>query len=110
MNVQQSRTRAKRVRSKLRSVSSNPRLSVFRSNSHIWAQVIDDQKGQTLASASDAKLKGTKTERAAAVGQAIATQALKQGIKRVVFDRGPYRFHGRVKALADAAIKQGLKI
>lgn len=111
-----------RTRRRLRAVSNRPRLTVFRSNLHIWAQLIDDQTGKTLASANSKtilsrasssnkeKTKATKLERAHTVGLAIAEAALKQGIKQAVFDRGPYRFHGRVKALAEAAKSQGLII
>ncbi len=103
--------RALRVRSKIRKVSQYPRLSIYRSNAHIWAQIIDDKSGKTLLSASDSKLtKGTKSERAELVGQKIAELALKENIKQVVFDRGAYRFHGRVKALASSARKAGLTI
>lgn len=105
------KTRALRVRRQIRAVSTYPRLTVFRSNVHIWAQVVDDQKGLTLASASDSALKkGTKTEKAQAVGQALAENLLKQGVKQVVFDRGGYRFHGRVKSLAEAVRAQGVTI
>jgi large subunit ribosomal protein L18 len=110
MNTKQTRTRALRVRRKLAAVSSRPRLTIFRSNVHIWAQVIDDTKGQTLVAASDQDLKGSKTERAQKVGENLATLALKKGIKQVVFDRGPYHYHGRVKALAEAARTKGLVI
>lgn len=103
--------RAKRTRRHIRAVSSLPRLSVFRSNAHISAQVIDDSKGLTLGSASDLTIKaGTKSEKAAAVGTEIAKLMLKAGVKRVVFDRGGYRFHGRVKALAEGARAAGLTI
>jgi len=91
------------------------RLSVFRSGKHIYAQLIDDSKGQTLAAASSldadvkGKVKSTSTvEAAKAVGEAIALKAKKANVKEVVFDRGGYLFHGRVKALADAAREQGL--
>ncbi len=86
-----------------------PRLSVYRSNQHIAAQVIDDVKQITLASASDKGMKGTKLERAQAVGASLAQLAVKKKINHVVFDRGWYRFHGRVKALADGAKKGGLQ-
>lgn len=104
--------RKNRIRTKLRAVSSEPRLTVFRSNEYIWAQVIDDAKGVTLASSSDKSLKLTKEaklEKAAKVGENIAEQALAKKIKKVVFDRGAYRYHGRVKALAEAARKKGLQ-
>ncbi len=92
------------------------RLSVFRSSKHIYAQVIDDTKGQTLAAASSiekAMREGMKTganiNSAKAVGKLLAERALQKGIKDVVFDRGGYRYHGRIKALADAAREGGLK-
>jgi large subunit ribosomal protein L18 len=86
-----------------------PRLSVFRSSQHIYAQVIDDSTGQTIAAAGSQKLKtGSKSDTAAAVGKAIAEAALAKGVKQVIFDRGSFKFHGRVKALADAAREGGL--
>jgi large subunit ribosomal protein L18 len=91
-------------------------LNVFRSLRHIYAQVVDDSEGHTLVSASSidpevvAQLKGlSKTEQARVVGKAVAERALSQGIKQVVFDRGGYKYHGRVKALADAAREGGLE-
>jgi large subunit ribosomal protein L18 len=89
------------------------RLSVYRSGKHIYAQVIDDEKGVTLAAAStlDKTLgltKGTDVAAASAVGKAVAARASEKGVKEVVFDRGGYRFHGRIKALADAAREGGL--
>ena len=104
-----------RVRNKLkRMANGRPRLSVFRSSQNIYAQVIDDSKGATLASAStvepDLKLKGKRNVDAASkVGKLIAERAKKAGVEEVFFDRGPYLFHGRVKALADAAREAGLK-
>jgi large subunit ribosomal protein L18 len=93
-----------------------PRLSVFRSGKHVYAQVIDDVAGRTLAAASSVdkelrgKLKtGADREAAAAVGRAVAERAVKAGVSQVVFDRGGYVYHGRVKALADAAREGGLK-
>lgn len=107
--------RQKRVRHKLRSLGARPRLSVFRSSKHIYAQIIDDATGRTLAAASslDKSLEGTlKTgaDRAAAarVGALIAERAKAAGVAMVVLDRGGCRFHGRVKALADAARAGGL--
>lgn len=101
-----------RTRRKVRvatTAGGRPRLSVFRSSKHIYAQIIDDSKGQTLAAASSAALKsGSKTDTAAAVGKALAAAAAEKGIKQVVFDRGSYKYHGRVKALADAAREGGL--
>ena len=107
--------RRRRVRTALRARSTDkPRLSVHRSGRHIYAQVIDDAAGKTLASASslDKDLKGdtgATRERAAAVGKALAERAKKAGVDRVVFDRGGFLFHGRVKALADAAREGGLE-
>lgn len=104
-----------RVRNKLkRMANGRPRLSVFRSSQNIYAQVIDDVKGATLASAStvepDLGLKGKRNVDAASkVGKLIAERAKQAGVEEVFFDRGPYLFHGRVKALADAAREAGLK-
>lgn len=86
------------------------RLSVFRSARYVYAQIIDDAKGHTVVEANSKALQpsGNKTEQARAVGRALAERALEKGIKRVVFDRGPYRYHGRVKALADGAREGGL--
>jgi large subunit ribosomal protein L18 len=103
--------RATRVRSKVRGTAERPRLSVFRSNKAIWAQVIDDGAGRTLASAGSIHLaeKGlSKTDQATKVGELLAERAKIAGIQRVVFDRGPYLYHGRVKALADGARQGGL--
>ncbi len=102
------------IRKKISGVSAKPRLSVFRSNSEIYVQLIDDVNGQTLASASSkdksiAAQKGTKTEKGKLVGAAIATKASELGLKEVVFDRGGYLYHGRVKAVADGAREGGLK-
>ncbi len=87
------------------------RLSVFRSAKHIYAQVIDPAQGRTVAEANSKTLgvTGNKTEQAAAVGKAIAERATQAGIKKVVFDRGAYRYHGRIKALADGAREGGLE-
>jgi large subunit ribosomal protein L18 len=108
--------RRARVRRALRKVASDrPRLSVHRSSKHIYAQLIDDAKGMTLAAASsiDRELKGNLPKgadkaAAAVVGKLIAERAVKAGIRDVVFDRGAYKYHGRVKALADAAREGGL--
>jgi large subunit ribosomal protein L18 len=107
--------RKARVRRNLRAVSDRPRLSVFRSSKHIYAQVIDDTCGHTVASASsmDKELqsvlpKGTDVSAAIAVGKLVASRALAAGVKDVVFDRGGYVYHGRVKALAEAARESGL--
>jgi large subunit ribosomal protein L18 len=108
--------RARRVRFKLKKVAyGKPRLSVFRSNQHIYAQVIDDEKGVTLAAASTKtkeirdSLKGFTIESAKKVGEVVAKKALEKGVKEVLFDKGAYLFHGKVKALAEGARKSGLK-
>lgn len=108
--------RHERVRLKLEGTTARPRLSVFRSLNHIYAQVIDDAKKQTLASSStiDPDIKGNlegkaKKSQAELVGQSIAKKALEKGIQQVVFDRGGYKYIGRIQALADAARKEGLK-
>lgn len=102
-----------RVRTKLSGTSEKPRLNVYRSNKHIYAQIIDDTKGVTLTQAStkdvDADASATKVELASKVGEAIAKKASEKGIEAVAFDRGGYLFHGRVKALADAARENGLQ-
>lgn len=98
-----------RVRSKISGTAARPRLSVFRSNKSIYCQVIDDLTGRTLASASSAGLEGTKQEQATVVGKLIAERAKTAGIETVVFDRGGYLYHGRVKSLADGAREGGLK-
>ena len=101
-----------RVRAKISGTAECPRLCVFRSNKNIEAQVIDDAKGVTLASASSIALKlenGSNIEAAAQVGKAVAEACLAKGIENVVFDRGGYVYHGRVAALADAAREAGLK-
>lgn len=106
--------RHRRVRKTISGSASRPRLAVFRSNRHVYAQLIDDEAGKTVASAStlDAELRGspggTPGETAAAVGRLVAERALDQGIRSVVFDRGGYLFHGKVKAVADAAREKGL--
>jgi large subunit ribosomal protein L18 len=108
--------RKQRVRLALRrSAGGRPRLSVFRSSKHIYAQVIDDEKGETVASASSMEKEmrtggntGANIDAAKAVGKLLAERAVKAGIKEVVFDRGGYLYHGRVKALADAARESGL--
>ncbi len=103
-----------RVRRRVRGSADRPRLAVFRSNAHIYCQVIDDDAQHTLAAASDLEknLPATDTAakrgRAEAVGALVAERAVAAGVKDVVFDRGGYRFHGRVKALAEAARKGGL--
>ncbi|MCI0333576.1 MAG: 50S ribosomal protein L18 [Planctomycetes bacterium] len=113
--LHQRRRRAFRVRKRLRGTPERPRLSVVRSHKHISAQIVDDQAGKTLAAASSldkklsGKLKSGGNQNAAqAVGKAIAERAIAAGIKAVCFDRGPYRYHGRVAALANAARQGGL--
>ncbi len=118
--VRKTRTAARlrrhaRVRRKVSGTDERPRLNVFRSSTHIYAQIIDDREGHTLVAASDldkslqSELEGkSKTERAKAVGRAIAERARDRDVKSVVFDRGGYQFHGRVKALAGAARESGL--
>ena len=99
-----------RIRGKISGTAQRPRMTVFRSNKQIHVQLIDDLAGRTLAAASSKGIEeGTKTEIAAAVGEKIAQKALEAGINEVVFDRNGYLFHGRVKSLADAARKGGLK-
>ena len=104
------RLRRKRaIRKNVFGTSERPRLTVFRSNTQIYAQIIDDVAGTTLASASSVKLsKGSDTESAGEVGKTLAEKAKSAGIERVAFDRAGYRFHGRVKALAEAAREGGL--
>lgn len=100
-----------RVRSKVFGTLARPRLSVFRSAREIYAQLIDDSAGVTLAAARSGEIKaaGKKLEQAAAVGKLLAQKALKAGLGQVVFDRGAYKYHGRVKALAEAARAGGLQ-
>ncbi|MBC8474385.1 MAG: 50S ribosomal protein L18 [Cryomorphaceae bacterium] len=97
------------IRKKVSGTSDRPRLAVFRSNKEIYAQLIDDVAGKTLACASSSDVKGTKTEQATVVGKLIADNAKKAGVDNVVFDRGGFLYHGRVKALADSAREAGLK-
>ncbi|SRR5260370_29878207 len=108
----------RRIRRKLSGTAERPRLAVFRSVAHIYAQVIDDAQGQTLVSASSVdkasvdkagKTKGGNVAAAKAIGKLVAERAKEKGIKSVVFDRGGYQYHGRVKALADAAREAGLE-
>ena len=114
LSVRQARLRRhRRVRGKVRGTVECPRLVVFRSNRGIEAQLVDDLEGRTLAGASWLQLKksfkGNKSAQAAEVGKELATRAKDAGIETVVFDRGGYLYHGRVKALADAAREGGLK-
>lgn len=102
--------RHRRVRKKVLGTQERPRLSVFRSNKQIYVQIIDDVNGHTMAAASSLETGDaeSKTNAAEAVGQAIASKATKSGIKQVVFDRAGYKYHGRLKALADGARSGGL--
>ena len=104
--------RHRRVRGKISGTAERPRLVVFRSNRGIFAQLVDDEAGRTLASASwlgHRSFKGSKTEQAEAVGKALAEAAMKAGVETCVFDRAGYLYHGRVKALAEGAREGGLK-
>jgi len=110
--------RRERIRRRIRKVSfgtaERPRLSVFRSNKEIYAQIVDDVTGKTISAASSrdkdiSSAKGTKTEVAALVGKSIAEKALKTGVESISFDRGGYLYHGRVKSLAEGAREAGLK-
>ena len=106
------KARHARVRNKVSGTATCPRLNVFRSNSQIFAQIIDDEKGTTLVSSSSLELKiknGGNVEGAKLVGKDVAEKAKKSGITKVVFDRGGYLYHGRVQALADAARENGLE-
>jgi large subunit ribosomal protein L18 len=114
LSVREARLRRhRRVRGKVSGTTERPRLAVFRSNKGISAQLIDDSTGKTLAGASwvgiKKSFKGTKTEQAAEVGKLLAATGKKAGVEAVVFDRGGYLYHGRVKALADGAREGGLK-
>ncbi len=102
--------RQARIRAKVRSISDLPRLSVFRSNNYVYAQIIDDSAHKTLIGVTETKKQtGTKSERARVLGQELAKQALAKKIKKVVFDKGSYAYHGRVKALAEGAREGGLE-
>lgn len=104
--------RIKRVRAALKRSGNLPRLSVFRSNTSMYAQLIDDTKGQTVASATFKEIKEKKkpVEKAFALGKLLAEKAKKAGVQKAVFDRGKYAYHGRVKAVAEGAREGGLKI
>ena len=99
----------RRIRKNITGTGASPRLSVFRSNKAIYAQIIDDEKGVTLASASSKGQSGSKTDQATEVGKAVASKAAEAGISQVVFDRNGYLYHGRIKSLAESARKEGLK-
>jgi large subunit ribosomal protein L18 len=99
-----------RVRKKVTGTPERPRLVIFRSLKHIYAQLVDDQSGRTLMTVSDSTLgEGTKTEKSAEVGKLLAGRAKEAGVSRVVFDRAGYKYHGRVKAVADGAREGGLE-
>lgn len=114
--------RHRRIRAKIRGTSEKPRLFAFRSNNHIYVQLIDDDKGKIIVAVSDLELKKgptsakasagkkkTKTDKAKEVGKLIAKEALEKKIEKAVFDRGGYKYHGRIKALAEGAREGGLK-
>lgn len=108
--IQKRMRRKAHIRKAISGTSAMPRLTVFKSNAHIYAQLIDDVNSYTLAAAGDLNVKsGTKVARAEEVGRTLASVALAKGITNVAFDRNGYRYHGRVKALADAARDAGLK-
>lgn len=106
-------TRKLRIKSKVSGTAARPRLSVFRSNTHIYGQIVDDEKGITLVSVSDLKLskkdKVTKTQVAEQIGEELAKKALVKKIKKVTFDRNGFVYHGRIKAIAEGARKGGLE-
>jgi len=108
--------RKKRVRAKIFGTADQPRLSVFRSNRYTYAQLINDEKGETLVSASTRELTTnnqqptTKQKQAERLGELVAKKAIEKGIKKAIFDRGRYKYHGRVKAIAEGARKGGLQL
>jgi len=108
---QNRQSRKIRIRHRVKGSNDRPRLHVFRSNRYMYAQIIDDQKRVTVVAASEKEItdSGTKLERAAAIGKLIAAKAKKAKITKVCFDRGYYKYHGRVKALSEAARSQGLE-
>ena len=105
--------RHNRIRAKVKGTAECPRVSVFKSNQHVFAQVIDDVAGKTLFSSKisggKSKTKGTKTEKARAVGEMLAQKAKAMGIAEIIFDRGGFKYHGRIKALADGLRNGGVK-
>ena len=108
--ISQRLTRHKRIRAKIKGTKERPRLSVFRSSKHIEAQLIDDIAGKTLYGQKDLKIKkGTKTAHAQKFGEAIAKEILDRGYKKIVFDRGGYQYHGRIKAFAESLRKSGVE-
>ncbi len=109
IKTQKHQRRKARVRAKIFGTSKIPRLSIFRSLKNISVQLIDDENNKTLASANDKNIKGSKTDRATEVGKLIANKAIEKNIKTCVFDKSGYKYHGRVKAIAESARKKGLK-
>ncbi|HOI60046.1 MAG TPA: 50S ribosomal protein L18 [Candidatus Pacearchaeota archaeon] len=109
MDIAKKDKRHKKIRSRISGTSERPRLFVSRSNTHIYASLINDVEGKTLFTVWDKDLKGTKTEKAEKVGETVAKEAQAKKVDLIVFDRGGYKYHGRVKALAEAARKGGLK-
>lgn len=113
MNSRESRLkRQNRIRHKIKATATRARLHVYRSNRYTYAQIIDGQTGNVQAAASQKELGkeiGTKTQQATAIGKLVAQKAIKLGIKKIVFDRNFYKYHGRIKALAEAARKEGLE-
>ena len=107
--AEQRARRHRRVRAKVAGTPERPRLVVFRSLKHIYAQIVDDQAQHTLLTVTDNAFSGTKTEKSVAVGKLVAEKAKASGITKVVFDRGGYQYHGRVKAVADGAREAGLE-
>ena len=108
-NSERRKRRHMRVRNHLAGTQVRPRLVVFRSLKHIAAQLVDDDSRRTLMAVSDQGMQGTKTQRATEVGKALAARAKESGVSKIVFDRAGYRYHGRVKALADGAREGGLE-
>ena len=111
LKIEKRKRRHGRVRAKVSGTEARPRLVVFRANQHIYAQIIDDNTGKTLVAASDLEIKSKskKLDKSVEVGAAIAEKAKAKNISAVIFDRGGYKYHGRVKALADAARAAGLE-
>jgi len=111
VKIEKRQRRHRRVRAKISGTKQRPRLCVFRSNKHIYAQLINDENGKILLSSSDLKIKkkGNKTAMASEIGKIVAKIAVEKGFKEVVFDRAGYIYHGRVKALAEGAREGGLK-
>lgn len=102
--------RQRRVRAELHGTAERPRLSVYRSNKSVYIQAINDDAGATIAASSDAKQTGTKTERAIATARVVAAALKKAGVSKLTFDRGHYRYHGRVQALADTLREEGMEL